>query len=89
MDLMVSGLEVNMSIHIHNISKKYSRKGVQQYQLCLNNIILCEFKHLSELGMPELLKVAAEHLTKVDIDSKIREYKLVAWTTVMNNLGRE
>ena len=47
-------------IAVVNVSKEYSRKGVQQYEVRLNRFVLSKFEHTSEHGMAECLRKAAD-----------------------------
>ncbi len=64
-----------MPIIIENISMNYSRKGVQQYQVKLNDIVLAQYEHKSEDGMTECIRLASEALKGVDIDQKVLDHQ--------------
>jgi hypothetical protein len=64
-------------IAVVNVSEDYSRVGLQQYEVRLNNIVLASFDHMAEEGMPECLRKAAESVEALGeggIDQKIKEY---------------
>jgi len=44
-----------MSVIIQNISKKYSRKGTQDYVVRINDLEICRLKHNAEDGLATLL----------------------------------
>ena len=44
-----------MSVIIQNISKKYSRKGIQDYVVRINEMEVCRLQHRSEDGLATLL----------------------------------
>jgi hypothetical protein len=48
-----------MSVIIQNVSKKYSRKGIQDYVLKINTEEICRFQHTSKDGLSTLLFKAA------------------------------
>lgn len=76
-----------MSIVISNISKKYTRVGLQNYIIRLNSIDLAEVEHLSEEGMSTLLRKCADALDDVNIDDKIREYKHKLFAEILRENG--
>lgn len=46
-------------IVIHNISKKYSKTGWQEYEVKINDERICKFKHLANRGLAKCLSVAS------------------------------
>ena len=44
-----------MAVIIQNISKKYSRTGMQDYVILINEMEVCRLKHRSEDGLATLL----------------------------------
>ena len=48
-----------MPVIIQNISKKYSRKGMQDYVIRINEMEVCRLRHRSEEGLSTLLFKAA------------------------------
>ena len=48
-----------MPVIIQNISKKYSRKGMQDYVIKINEMEVCRLQHRSEDGLSTLLFKAA------------------------------
>ena len=44
-----------MAVIIQNISKKYSRKGIQDYVVRINEMEVCRLQHRSEDGLATLL----------------------------------
>ena len=48
-----------MPVIIQNISKKYSRKGMQDYVIRINEMEVCRLRHRSEEGLSTLLFTAA------------------------------
>lgn len=63
-------------IVVCNVSEEYSRTGIQQYEVRINDIKLSSFEHNSEEGMSVCLHKAAESLKNVDIDAKIKEHRI-------------
>ena len=47
-------------IAVVNVSKEYSRTGVQQYEVRLNRYVVAKFDHISEEGMAKCLRCAAD-----------------------------
>jgi len=76
-----------MSIIISNMSKKYSRTGLQNYVVQLNSINLCDVEHISEDGMSALLRKCADALDDVNIDDKIREHKYKLFAEILRENG--
>lgn len=64
-------------IAVVNVSRNYSRTGRQHYEVRLNEITLSRFTHNTEDGMIVCLQLAAESLEGVNIDEKIRDYRLL------------
>lgn len=64
-----------MSIVIQNISEVYSREGEQEYIVKINSIPLASFTHVSEGGMAECLRKAAEALDHINVTQKIQQHQ--------------
>jgi len=56
-----------MSVIIQNISKKYSRKGTQDYVVRINDLEICRLKHDAENGLAVLLFNAGCEVEKAEI----------------------
>ena len=44
---------------IHNISKKYSTKNWQEYEVKINDQFICKFKHIASEGLAKCLAKAS------------------------------
>jgi len=73
-----------MPIIISNISRTYSRTGIQQYEVKLNDVFLATFEHNSEDGMAECIRLAYESLIGVDIDQKVLDHRRYEFDKAMH-----
>ena len=81
----------NMAVIIQNISKKYSRKGTQDYVVRINDLEICRLKHDSENGLAVLLFNAGCEVEKAEIKrlkklgEKVRRLENMSKTTKKGN----
>ncbi len=80
-----------MGIVVVNISKNYARTGPQDYEVRLNQIKLAQFTHVSEDGMAQCMRLAAEALEKLGDDgiSRLVEQARLRHLQVMMDMHEE
>ena len=80
-----------MAVIIQNISKKYSRTGMQDYVIRINEQEVCRLKHRSEEGLSTLLFKAAYAVEEKEIArlftlrEKIKQLQSMSKTTKKGN----
>ncbi len=60
-------------IIVHNISKEYSSTGWQQYEVKVNDKLICTFDHKASNGLAECLRAAGdavEDKKNIDMEEK-------------------
>ena len=76
-----------MPVIIQNISKKYSRKGMQDYVILINEMEVCRLQHRSEDGLSTLLFRSAYAVEEKEIArlftlrEKIKQLQSMSKTT--------
>ena len=76
---------------IQNISKKYSRKGMQDYVILINEMEVCRLQHRSEDGLSTLLFRSAYAVEEKEIArlftlrEKIKQLQSMSKTTKKGN----
>ena len=80
-----------MSVIIQNISKKYSRKGTQDYVVRINEMEVCRLQHRSEDGLATLLLRSAYAVEEKEVarlralGEKIKQLQSMSKTTKKGN----
>ena len=76
---------------IQNISKKYSRKGMQDYVILINEMEVCRLQHRSEDGLSTLLFRSAYAVEEKEVArlftlrEKIKQLQSMSKTTKKGN----
>ena len=80
-----------MAVIIQNISKKYSRTGMQDYVILINEMEVCRLQHRSEDGLSTLLFRSAYAVEEKEIArlftlrEKIKQLQSMSKTTKKGN----
>ena len=80
-----------MAVIIQNISKKYSRTGMQDYVILINEMEVCRLKHRSEDGLATLLFSSAYAVEEKEVArlftlrEKIKQLQSMSKTTKKGN----
>jgi hypothetical protein len=57
-------------IIIHNISEVYSKTGLQEYEVKINNEFICKFKHKASDGLAKCLELAGLAVERAEKERK-------------------